>query len=175
MAVFCFVRHGKTDYSARNTKVYQGFGVQLSPMTEQGEAEIRRAAEDSVLQGAALILTSPYTRAVQTAAVLAEKIQVPVRIETDLHEWLAHKGYRYLPEETADAAFRAYMENDGMYPDGTEQDWEDREAIRRRVMRVLEKYREYDKVIVAGHGMMIQAVCGGEILPNGGIAVFRMQ
>lgn len=33
MATFYLVRHGKTDYSERNKKIYQGFGVNLSPLS----------------------------------------------------------------------------------------------------------------------------------------------
>ena len=40
MAIFYLVRHGKTDYSEQNKKVYQGFGVNLSPLDEQGARQI---------------------------------------------------------------------------------------------------------------------------------------
>ena len=36
--MFYFVRHGKTDYSQRNEKIYRGFGVQLAPLSEKGVA-----------------------------------------------------------------------------------------------------------------------------------------
>lgn len=29
-----FIRHGETDYSERNTKIYQGFGVSLSKLSQ---------------------------------------------------------------------------------------------------------------------------------------------
>lgn len=31
--MFYLIRHGSTDYSQRNTKIYQGFGVSLSPLS----------------------------------------------------------------------------------------------------------------------------------------------
>lgn len=37
--MFYFVRHGKTDYSERNTKIYQGFGVNLSKLSEEGKSD----------------------------------------------------------------------------------------------------------------------------------------
>ena len=58
-----------------------------------------------------------------------------------------------------------------IYPSGEEKQWEDADAIRVRVLRVLEKYAHDSQVIVACHGMMIQAVTGkehpecGEIVP----------
>ena len=49
--------------------------------------------------------------------------------------------------------------------------WEEAASIRRRVLPVLKKYADAPKVIVIGHGMMIEAVTGaphpkcGEIVP----------
>ena len=70
MRMFYFVRHGKTDYSQRNTKVYQGFGVNLARLSEKGVEPIRETARDPRLQGTKLILSSPYTRAVQTLSLI---------------------------------------------------------------------------------------------------------
>lgn len=46
MATFYFVRHGKTDYSERNKKIFQGFGVNLSPFSAEGVKEIETASKD---------------------------------------------------------------------------------------------------------------------------------
>ena len=102
--MFYLIRHGKTDYRERNTKIYQGFGVQLSKLSEEGVAQVQAAARDPRLSGAELILCSPYTRAVQTAAILSKELQVEIRIETELHEWLANKHYIYEDDETAERA-----------------------------------------------------------------------
>ena len=158
--MFYFVRHGKTDYSQRNEKIYRGFGVQLAPLSEKGVAQIEKAAQDERLRGADLILTSPYTRAVQTAAILSRETGAKIVIETDLHEWLGNKEYVYDDDETAEESFREYVEYGGAYPDGEEKRWESAEMMRIRVIKVLEKYRNYDKVIIASHGMLMRAVTG---------------
>ncbi len=31
-----FIRHGQTDYSLKDQKIYQGFGVNLAPLSEEG-------------------------------------------------------------------------------------------------------------------------------------------
>ena len=157
--MFYFIRHGKTDYRERNTRIYQGFGVQLSKLSEEGVAQIQAAARDPRLSGADIILCSPYTRAVQTAAILSKQLQVDISIETDLHEWLANKHYIYENDETAELAFAENEQHQGQYPSGARL-WEDAVSIRTRVVRVLRKYAAYKKVIVAGHGMMIQATTG---------------
>ena len=102
--MFYFVRHGKTDYSQRNTKVYQGFGVNLARLSEKGVEQIRETARDPRLRGTKLILSSPYTRAVQTAAILSKALGAEIVIETDLHEWLANKDFIYEDDAGAERA-----------------------------------------------------------------------
>ena len=80
--MFYFVRHGKTDYSQKNTMFYQGWGTQLAPLSETGVAQIERTAQDERLRGAELILSSPYTRAVHTAAILSRALGAPIAIDT---------------------------------------------------------------------------------------------
>ena len=47
-----FIRHGQTDYSLKDQKIYQGFGVNLAPLSEEGIRQIEEAAKDSRLKGA---------------------------------------------------------------------------------------------------------------------------
>ncbi len=138
--MFYFVRHGRTDYSQRNTKIYQGFGVNLSPLSAEGIREIQKTAKDPRLQNADLILTSPYTRALQTAAILSKELGAEIIVETDLHEWLANKNYIYEEDAAAAIAYREYIEHGGSYPLGAEPSWESAQMMRTRVLPVLEKY-----------------------------------
>lgn len=169
--MFYFVKHGRTDYSQRNAKIYQGFGVNLSPLSEEGIRQIQETAKDPRLQHPDLILASPYTRALQTAAILSKELGADIIVETDLHEWLANKNYLYEDDAAAEQAYREYTKFGGRYPAGEEPSWENAQMIRARVLPVLEKYKQYQKVIVACHGMMIQAVtekhlpANGEIIP----------
>ena len=171
--MFYFVRHGKTDYSARNTLIYQGFGVQLSPLSAEGIAQIERAARDERLAGARLILTSPYTRAVQSAAILSRALDAPVAVETALHEWLANRAYAYDADELAEASHAEYVQRGGCWPEGETRRWESARQMRERVLGVLRRYQGEGKVVIAGHGMMIQAVTGMARHPeNGEIVAF---
>ena len=170
--MFYFVKHGKTDYSERNHKIYQGFGVNLAPLSELGIQQARQAAKDKRLQGADIILSSPYTRALQTAAILSKELNAPIAIETDLHEWLANKNYIYDDDETAEKAYLEFESLNGKYPEGEEKIWENAETIKKRVMAVLDRYSKYEKVVIACHGMMIQATTGTELPKNGQIVEF---
>ncbi|MGI6462069.1 MAG: histidine phosphatase family protein [Candidatus Scatomorpha sp.] len=106
--MFYFIRHGKTDYSERNTKIYQGFGVNLSKLSELGVSQVKEAAKDERLKGADLILSSPYTRALQTAAILSKELGADIVVESDLHEWLANKNYIYEKDKTTEKAYIEY-------------------------------------------------------------------
>ena len=174
MAEFYLIRHGTPDYSERNTKVYQGFGTNLAPLSDAGVSEIKNTAKDGRLAGADIILSSPYTRALQTAAILSKELQIDITVETDLHEWTANKYYRFETDETALAHYREFCRLDGIYPDGAEQDWEDRIHLRKRILSVLEKYSRYKKVIVCCHGMIIQSLCAGHHLKCGEMIGFEM-
>lgn len=171
--MFYFIKHGKTDYSERNSKIYQGFGVNLSPLSELGMQQVQKAAKNERLQGADIILSSPYTRALQTAAILSRELHAPVIVETDLHEWLANKNYVYDDDETAEKAYLEFEALHGIYPTGEERTWEDAATIRKRVLTVLEKYADYNKVVIACHGMMIQATTGVELPQHAQIVEFN--
>ena len=172
--MFYFIRHGKTDYSERNTKIYQGFGVNLSKLSELGISQVKEAAKDERLRGADLILSSPYTRALQTAAILSKELGADIVVETDLHEWLANKNYIYEKDKTAEKAYIEYRKKRGKYPKDKEKPWESADSVKKRVLNVLYKYREYKKVIVVCHGIMIEAVTGKELPDCAGIVEFDL-
>lgn len=170
--MFYFIRHGKTDYSERNTKIYQGFGVNLAPLGKSGISEIQNTAKDPRLENTDVILSSPYTRALQTAAILSREIGAEIVVETDLHEWMPNKDYICEEEAAVEMYLQEYTRFHGVYPAGLERPWETAQHVRWRVLGVLKKYSRYHKVIVACHGLMIQAVTGKAIPENGEIVEF---
>lgn len=160
--MFYFVRHGSPDYAEKNTKIYRGFGVNFAPLSQEGIRQIKETAKDRRLKGADLILSSPYTRALQTAAILSKELHVDISVETDLYEWLANKDFVYEEDEAAEKSYLDYVANGGKYPQGEEKIWESAEMMKARVNSILEKYCHYSKVIVVCHGMLIQAVTEGK-------------
>ena len=169
-----FIRHGEPDYSESNTKIYQGFGINLSPLSDTGIQQAKKTARDPKLKGANVILSSPYTRALQTAAIISKEIGAEIAIETDLHEWLANKNYIYDNEETNERNYQQYECYQGKYPEGKEMIWESTQKMKERVLAVLKRYERYKKVIVVCHGMIIQAVTESRRPDNGEIVEFNM-
>ncbi len=79
---FWFLRHGETDWNARNLS--QG-SVDI-PLNGTGIAQAHRAAAALVGAGIASIVSSPLGRARATADIVAAALALPTLIEPDLRE-----------------------------------------------------------------------------------------
>lgn len=171
MATFYFIRHGQMDTSMAEKKFYKGFAYNMMTLSEKGIKQIHETAKDARLQNAELIIASPYGRALHSAAILSKELHVEMRVETDLHEWLADiVSYEFLSEEMAEALYRDFTEHHGHHPEGTPCLWESADQMRARVMNVLDQYRDYSAVIVVCHGILMQYVLGIGHPENGEIA-----
>ena len=173
MATFYFIRHGQMDMSMAEKKFYKGFAFNMMTLSEKGMEQIHETAKDARLKDAELIITSPYGRTMHSAAILSKELNLEIRVETDLHEWLADGvSYEFLPNEAAEEAYRSLTQNQGHHPKGAQCLWESAEQMKERVMNVLEQYKEYNAVIVMCHGTLMQYVFGIEHPENGQIEEF---
>lgn len=173
MATFYFIRHGQMDTSMAGKKFYKGFSYNMLTLSEKGIYQIHETAKDKRLSAAELIITSPFGRAMHSAAILSKDLNVEIRVETDLHEWLADGvTYEFLTDKAAGKAYRELAENKGYHPDGEDCLWESAEQMKERVMKVLDKYTQYHSVIVVCHGTLMQYVLGMEHPDNGQIQEF---
>ena len=170
--MFYLIRHGEADYSEMGTKIYQGHGLNLVPLTERGILQIRETAKDARLKNAGIIVSSPFTRAVQTAAILSKKLQIDIIVETDIHEWQADKNFIFLQGEAAERQFKEYNLYNGEYPKGTELLFETNTMLRNRLHKVLEKYKSFKNVIVVCHGTLIHSVFQDKWFENGEIGEY---
>ena len=159
MTVFYFIRHGQMDFSLKTEKIYQDRGFDLLPLSELGRQQIKAAARDDRLKAAQLIITSPFGRTLHSAAILSKELGLEIRVETDLHEWAADAADRsYLPREEACRRYQALSDNRGHHPDGQTAAWESAEQMKARAFAVLDRYRDYQCVIVSCHGTLMQYV-----------------
>lgn len=173
MTTFYFVRHGQMDTSMAGNKFYKGFSYNMMTLSEKGINQIKETAKDARLAKAQLIIASPFGRTLHSAAILSKELNLDMRIETDLHEWLADGiTYEFLPDEEASSAYRCLNENAGHHPNGENCKWESAEQMKKRVMGVLKKYMAYDTVIVVCHGTLMQYVLDIEHPENGQIQEF---
>ena len=175
MTTFYFIRHGQIDSAEAYTKVYQGWGFNALTLSQAGIDQIRKAAKDERLKGAELIITSPYGRAMHTAAILSRELDIDMAVETDLHEWVADRDYRhYLSDEEAGKSYREFSEKAGVRDTLCRYNWETADDIRKRISSVLKKYENCSKVIVVCHGIVMQYFLEIDHPDNGQIEEFVM-
>ncbi len=158
MALFYLIRHGEPDYEAVSNIGFYGFGRSFAPLSPKGIKQAEATAEDIRLTGADIIVSSPYTRALQTAAIISRKTGKNIIIEPELHEWIADKTNTLRSGKEAAELSKEFNKYEGVYPDGKEMRWETLESLKERAKRVADKYAEYDKVIIVAHGMLFRTL-----------------
>lgn len=132
-----FVRHGEADYGVVDQCGYIGMGRQ--------------------------IVSSPYTRALQTAAAIARTTGLEINVEADLHEFVPDKTYQAsaVEEENLHAEF---IKNRGEH-NGSKR-WETISEIAFRTQTVLNRYVDegYNEIIVVTHCRVMQRYTGKPII-----------
>lgn len=117
--------------------------------------------------GAQIILSSPYTRALQTAAYIATTAKLNIKVEADLREWQPDLTFLYKTSEEAFAASKEFNLYKGIYPQGETRKWETSEMLSTRAVGCLKTYvNSYEKIIVVTHGMLMRQFENIEIIPH---------
>lgn len=185
-----FIRHGQTDWAQLERRGVRGWARSFAPLTPLGRLQIETIARDFRLQEAEAVLTSSYTRALESAARLNQVLGKPLYVEYDLHEWLPQKdslaevdeeviakANRELSYYTGVITFpdrRASRQNDAFPPERERRrplearqvpppearTWESLEEVRERVNGVLKRYQRYQTVIVVTHAVVIASFTG---------------
>jgi len=134
----------------------------LCPLSEKGILQATQLASDERLDNAEIILSSPYTRALQTAAILSKEMQLPLQVEYDLREW----SPKYRPNSGKESFIEAFKEdlkkysNDPIRP--VQNGVETIERVRFRAREVLQRYSSCSKVIAVCHGVIIESLTDGQ-------------
>jgi broad specificity phosphatase PhoE len=169
-----FVRHAQPDWPFADLRGLRGASRDLVGLTPTGVMQAESIATNAVLGGAELILTSPYTRALHTAAIISRCLELRILVEYDLREWV--------PDLTADCDSFAIIQalavdfrlHAGEYPDGETRVWETLSSLRTRVHGVLERYAPMKKIIVVSHEMAIGSVTGVNEIAFAGILEWQI-
>ena len=158
MAFFYLIRHGEPDYGNMLEKGFYGFGRSFVPLSETGVKQAEKTAKDKRLKTAELIVSSPYTRALQTAAIISRETGLKINVEIDLHEWQVDKTNQITTSEEVVALTKEFNDNKGTYPKDQQLRWETLDEMRNRIQRVADKYANYNKVILVGHDMAFRTL-----------------
>jgi broad specificity phosphatase PhoE len=151
------VRHGETDWNAEG-RIQGHLDV---PLNARGIEQARRVAAELAGSGAELVLSSDLSRAAQTAAIVAERLGVPLGLDAALRERnlgaLQGKTAADLGGADGGQAFVSRMVNDpSARPEGGESLEEFRARVGRRVTELVARPPAADLVLVS-HGGAIRA------------------
>ena len=137
---FYIFRHGQTDMNLAGR--WQGQGIDL-PLNETGVRQARELAEELRFSGIEVIFSSPLKRAVQTAEIVGESLNVPVFTDEGLTEGCfgvaegkTKQEIRTLYPETAAAWHN--LEDDGSL-DVCFEGGETKRQIQQRILKTLKK------------------------------------
>lgn len=173
MTEFLLVRHAEPDYSDIDTRHYKGFGNDLAPLTLNGVKDAYLASKDDILKGAEIIVSSPYTRALQTASILSKELDLDITIELDLMEWIPDKSHMYDDYSKVINWRENYNRNNGKCLEKNDNS-ETKDEIIKRATKALKKYTSYSKVIVVTHGMVMNALTGIQAPKHAQIVQFKI-
>ncbi len=174
MGCFLLVRHGDTNWNLTLEKNMKGLQQDFVPLTETGENQAKTAAERDEFRDADIILSSPYTRALQTAAIINMKLGLPLRVEFDLHETLPDRERKAHTVETTLQYCADFEKHRGEYPEGEVRSWESLSQARERVLPVLQKYSGFHKPIIVCHEKVIKSLVGWREVPHCSIIPYRL-
>ncbi len=155
-----FIRHGEPNYSPCYERGFIGHGKDLASLTDEGIKQAEIVSKSESLCQSEIIISSPYTRALQTAAIVSKNTQLDIIVEIDLHEFLPDKTFQYKGQEESDILHKDFLKCLGEYPKGEIRKWETIQEIKNRVMSVMKKYLFYKKIIVVAHGGVIRRFTG---------------
>lgn len=171
---FLLIRHGTAD--RERMPGARGFADSLAPLSELGRLQMDIIAGDFRLREAGPIISSSYTRCLESAALLNRHLNRPLFVEPDLHEWLPHTDPRVVPDEgliaRANEGLRRELEHGGPTEDGP---WESLAGVRQRALAVLSRYDALGTCIVVTHAVVISALLGtGRAVRNAEIIEFSL-
>jgi broad specificity phosphatase PhoE len=152
------IRHGRWDVDGGRR--FRGHGVDLTPLSPEGIADAEAAGRALVLSPPDLILSSPMTRALQTAMIISRHVDRAVVVEMDLHEWMPDDTQQWI-DGTVPAAAAAELEAcGGEWPRHETRGWEPLSAVRARAVAVMDRYDDGRELLVVCHSVVIRAVTG---------------
>ena len=75
------IRHGQTEFNRVFSITRRDPGIRDPHLTDQGRRQVQAVARVSGSFNLARLITSPYARALETAAIIAEHLSVPITVD----------------------------------------------------------------------------------------------
>jgi len=160
MTTFLLMRHAQPDFSGLERLNAAGWPVDIAPLAPVGERQVADQVNKIVEFDPQIVIASPVTRALHTAALLLTELHVPLKVEFDLYDWLPDIGLQRLTMDELRARQSEFNSLKGEWPVGETRLWESASSMRQRVLAVLGKYLGYSRVLAVCHQEPIRVVTG---------------
>jgi broad specificity phosphatase PhoE len=164
MVTVCLVRHGEADYSPIRARRWPGAAADLAPLTARGAQQAMATARQLATAGAPMIVSSPMTRALQTAALIGGHLRLMVAVDFDLREWLPDDTFSWRDHADVAAAAADFEHCGGEWPARQHRPWEPLSHVRERataaLARQLVPWHEDQVLIAVCHEVVIRALTG---------------
>lgn len=145
-----FVRHGETDYNYEE-RLQGHLDIELN---ERGRSQARKAADEVKDLNIDLIISSPQKRALETARIIAEKVDVEIITDADLKErsFGELEGMTYGDVLNKHPDFMKIIRSaDGKAVHGSESLSEVERRIN-RFLRSLHSFEKHKRILLVSHG-----------------------
>jgi broad specificity phosphatase PhoE len=80
------IRHGQSEFNAVYARTRVDPGIPDPRLTEEGKRQARDAARSLAEHGIARLIASPYTRALETATIIADELGLEIEVEPLVRE-----------------------------------------------------------------------------------------
>ena len=169
------IRHGVPDYSYIDEHNFIGHGNDLAPLDDNYIDDVLKTSKEDRLKNAELIISSPYTRALQTAAIISKEVNLDIKVELDLREWEPDLTYQYKGDNIRNISKDYYM-CDGIKPTDRKVNWESKEELKKRIEKVIYKYKDkYECIIFVFHQTAIQSIIGNQKIKPAEIVEYEIK
>lgn len=156
------MRHGEPTYRDTEALGLPCMGAELGQLTPEGIMQAEQAAKDSRIQDVDLILSSPYPRALQTAAIVSRRIDKPIDIAVGIFEWLPRVDFSAASHAEIVDGWNEYKANAGVHtPQDRFPDWETHAHLRARCLTAIRPFvtrTDIHKLLIVCHGGVMRAL-----------------
>lgn len=168
------MRHGKADYSYIKQDKNFYLRKNFAGLSNLGKKQAKNAAKDPRLLDSQLILSSPYTRALETAHIIADELKLPIEVEFNLREW-EHDVAKQIDSKKFKKMIAEMVKHKGIHDKNCEYKWESLNDLGTRIFNTVKKYLNFNKVIIVTHAMVINQFLYKENIKNCEVIVINFK
>ncbi|EPX4130949.1 histidine phosphatase family protein [Vibrio alginolyticus] len=106
-----FVGHGEPDYSLTDKRKMSQLEKDYAPLHREHIHPLHSVAKEIQAEGAELIISSLYTRALQTAELINRNLSLDIFVEHDLREWRADSKGGYVELQARERRWHEYRDS----------------------------------------------------------------